>query len=172
MNKVIRVTDDNVTIISDEYGVITVNKTDNNNDEVNYLMVHDEVEVYHDYENNEYIVINKLNDGDFIIEEEVDNSSDTDWLDRMFRDLEEEENKVNRDYLKMSMPGYVNKWLFILIAVFLGAFGVQKFYMGKIWTGILMLALSWTPIPAIVAIIDIIRALFKPQDENGNIYMR
>lgn len=172
MNKVIRVTDEDVTIISDEYGVITVNKTDNNNDEVNYLMVHDEVEVYHDYENNEYIVINKLNDGDFIIEEEADNSSDMDRLNRMFSELEEDEDKINRDYLKMTMPGYVNKWLFILIAVFLGALGGQKFYIGKIWSGILMLALSWTPIPAIVATIDVIRALMKPQDENGNIYMR
>lgn len=42
-----------------------------------------------------------------------------------------------------------------LLAFFLGAFGIHRFYMGKITSGIFMLLFFWTGIPAIVAIIDL-----------------
>lgn len=46
-----------------------------------------------------------------------------------------------------------------LLAFFLGAFGIHRFYMGKITSGIFMLLFFWTGIPAIVAIIDLILIL-------------
>lgn len=46
-----------------------------------------------------------------------------------------------------------------LLAFFLGAFGIHRFYMGKTISGIFMLLFFWTGIPTIVAIIDLIMIL-------------
>ena len=46
-----------------------------------------------------------------------------------------------------------------LLAFFLGAFDIHRFYMGKITSGIFMLLFFWTGIPAIVAIINLIMIL-------------
>lgn len=45
----------------------------------------------------------------------------------------------------------------------------HKFYAGKISSGILYLIFVWTFIPAFVALIELIVALLKPADANGNI---
>ena len=45
----------------------------------------------------------------------------------------------------------------ILLALFLGGLGVHRFYLNKIGQGILSLLFCWTLIPALIAIIDIIR---------------
>ncbi len=52
-----------------------------------------------------------------------------------------------------------NKTVAILLAIFLGTFGAHKFYLGKIKSGIFCLLFSWTFIPLIIAIIDIIKIL-------------
>jgi TM2 domain-containing membrane protein YozV len=44
----------------------------------------------------------------------------------------------------------------ILLAFFLGGFGIHKFYQRKITLGIIYLLFSWTLIPAIVAFIEFI----------------
>lgn len=41
-----------------------------------------------------------------------------------------------------------------LLGIFLGAFGIHKFYMGKIGMGILYIVFCWTYIPAIVGFIE------------------
>ncbi len=41
-----------------------------------------------------------------------------------------------------------------LLAIFLGAFGVHKFYLGKFLQGILYLIFFWTYIPAILGFIE------------------
>jgi TM2 domain-containing membrane protein YozV len=41
-----------------------------------------------------------------------------------------------------------------LLAFFLGAFGLHKFYLGKVFQGLLYLLLSWTGIPLIIAWIE------------------
>jgi len=43
-----------------------------------------------------------------------------------------------------------------LLAFFLGAFGVHKFYLGRIGVGFLYLIFFWTFIPAIIAFIEFI----------------
>ena len=44
----------------------------------------------------------------------------------------------------------------ILLAFFLGGFGVHKFYLGRIGAGVLYLLFFWTFIPAIIAFIEMI----------------
>lgn len=63
----------------------------------------------------------------------------------------------------------VNKIAYILLALFLGGVGGHKFYAGKIGAGILYLVFCWTFIPAIIALIEMIIAITKPSDANGNI---
>ena len=63
----------------------------------------------------------------------------------------------------------VNKVIYILLAVFLGSFGIHKFYAGKSFQGIMHILFCWTAIPHILAIISAILTLFRPADENGNI---
>lgn len=65
----------------------------------------------------------------------------------------------------------VNKVIYILLAVFLGSFGIHKFYAGKTMQGILHILFCWTTIPHVLAIISAILTLFKPADENGNVTM-
>ncbi|HDB5454717.1 TPA: TM2 domain-containing protein [Staphylococcus aureus] len=73
----------------------------------------------------------------------------------------------------------VNKVIYILLALFLGSFGIHKFYAGKnmqgilhlifCWTGIPHLIFCWTGIPHILAIISAVITVFKPADEQGNV---
>lgn len=54
-----------------------------------------------------------------------------------------------------SLGGISNRRLAAAIfAIFLGAFGVHKFYLGKIGQGILYLVFFWTVIPAIVGFVE------------------
>ncbi|BBG30716.1 MULTISPECIES: TM2 domain-containing protein [Zymobacter] len=41
-----------------------------------------------------------------------------------------------------------------ILAIFLGAFGIHRFYLGNIGLGILYLLFFWTGIPGIVAFIE------------------
>ncbi|RKZ11031.1 hypothetical protein DRQ25_00800 [Candidatus Fermentibacteria bacterium] len=50
-----------------------------------------------------------------------------------------------------------NKTVAMLLALFLGAFGVQRFYVGQIGIGVLLCVFFWTGIPSVIAIVDIIR---------------
>lgn len=47
-----------------------------------------------------------------------------------------------------------NKILAGLFGIFLGGFGIHKFYLGKIGQGILYLIFSWTLIPSFVGFIE------------------
>lgn len=64
----------------------------------------------------------------------------------------------------------VNKIIYIVLALFLGSFGVHRFYAGKNGSGFLHLIFFWTGIPHIIAIISAIYTLlFRPVDEHGQI---
>lgn len=52
-----------------------------------------------------------------------------------------------------------NKAVAALLAFFLGAFGIHKFYLGYNFAGILYLIFSWTFIPSILALFDFIGLL-------------
>ena len=63
----------------------------------------------------------------------------------------------------------VHKVAYILLAIFLGSFGIHKFYAGRTGIGILYLLFCWSGVPAIIGIIEGIVACFKTADVNGNI---
>src|SRR5208283_3486523 len=49
----------------------------------------------------------------------------------------------------------------ILLAIFLGGFGIHKFYLNKPGQGVLYLLFCWTFIPAIAGLIEAIVDLFS-----------
>ena len=65
----------------------------------------------------------------------------------------------------------VSKGIYIMLALFLGGAGVHKFYAGKWMMGILYLLFSWTYIPLIISLFEVIIAMLKPSDEYGRIYV-
>lgn len=46
-----------------------------------------------------------------------------------------------------------NRYIAAILAFFLGGLGVHKFYLGK-WTGIFYLALCWTYVPSLIALVE------------------
>lgn len=56
-----------------------------------------------------------------------------------------------------------NRFVALLFALFLGSFGLHKFYLGHILGGIMYLIFSWTGIPTILSFIDVI--LLATMDE-------
>jgi len=57
-----------------------------------------------------------------------------------------------------------SKGLAGLLALFLGGFGIHKFYLGRTGMGILYLLLCWTFVPAIVALVEAIRLFTMSED--------
>nr|OUZ34910.1 hypothetical protein A5889_000385 [Enterococcus sp. 9D6_DIV0238] len=84
-------------------------------------------------------------------------------------------NIVNENNNTQSVGGYVqqgrvvNKWIYFILAFFLGWIGAHKFYSGFSGKGIMYLVFSWTGIPALIAFFTAIMTLLKPADQNGNI---
>lgn len=69
--------------------------------------------------------------------------------------------------LSATAPNGKSKIAAALLAFFLGAFGVHKFYLGQVGLGILYLVFFWTFIPAIIAFIEFI-ILLTMSDETFN----
>lgn len=57
------------------------------------------------------------------------------------------------------------KGVAILLAFFLGGFGVHKFYLGRTGAGLMYLFFCWTLIPAFLAIVDVFLLAFMPKHE-------
>ncbi len=70
------------------------------------------------------------------------------------------------DYIK------VNKIIYILLAFFLGSFGIHKFYEGKNVKGVIYLLLCWTFIPGILGVIEAIFMALRPADSNGLVQVK
>lgn len=65
----------------------------------------------------------------------------------------------------------VSKGLYIALCLFLGGLGIHKFYAGKWGQGLLYVVFCWTYIPAVIALIDLVVAIFKRSDNYGQIYV-
>lgn len=63
----------------------------------------------------------------------------------------------------------VNRKKYLLLALFTGWFGGHRFYARQWLIGILYLALSWTGFAFAMTVIDLMVAIPKEVDENGNI---
>ena len=63
----------------------------------------------------------------------------------------------------------ISKGVYIGLCLFLGGIGAHKFYAGKWFQGLLYLAFCWTGIPVVIALIDLLVAMFKRSDVNGEI---
>lgn len=57
------------------------------------------------------------------------------------------------------------RFVFSLIAIFLGELGIQEFLLGNTLRGILGIVFCWTGIPYIIAIIQTVKALCSGSDE-------
>lgn len=57
-----------------------------------------------------------------------------------------------------------------ILALFLGAIGVHKFYLGRIGAGVLYLVFSFTFIPAVLGLIDFFVLALMDQDEFNRRY--
>ena len=64
---------------------------------------------------------------------------------------------------------FVHKGLYLVICLFLGGAGIHKFYAGKWFMGLLYLAFCWTGIPVVLALFDLLGAMFKRTNEHGEI---
>lgn len=53
----------------------------------------------------------------------------------------------------------------VLLALFLGGFGIHKFYLNQIFLGIVYLLFCWTFIPAIISFFEAIILLFMNETE-------
>lgn len=62
-------------------------------------------------------------------------------------------NQTINDGVYPSWP-IKNKIVAGLLAIFLGGFGIHKFYLGKVGQGLIYLLFCWTGIPAIIAFIE------------------
>ena len=63
----------------------------------------------------------------------------------------------------------VSKGVYIGLCLLLGGIGAHHFYAGKWFRGLLYLGFSWTGIPVVIALIDLVIAMFKRSDINGEI---
>ncbi len=52
----------------------------------------------------------------------------------------------------------------VVLALFLGGFGIHRFYLGESGKGIMYLIFCWTFIPAIIAVIDFISLLLMSEE--------
>ena len=63
----------------------------------------------------------------------------------------------------------VKKGVYIGLCLLLGGAGLHKFYAGKWIQGLLYLALSWTGVSVVLALLDLLVAIFKRTNEYGEI---
>ncbi len=118
--------------------------------------LHDEVDIYPD---GETFIVTKKKVSDSSIEDKININ--------IVNDNTQQQSNNNNVYAATGKV--VNKVVYILLAIFLGTFGIHKFYARKFSTGLWYLAFCWTGIPWLVSIIEGIVAIFKPADSNGNI---
>ena len=52
-----------------------------------------------------------------------------------------------------------------ILGILLGGMGIHKFYLGKVWQGIIYLVLCWTVIPTVLGIIEGVLYLLMSDEE-------
>ena len=72
---------------------------------------------------------------------------------------------LNPLMLGQNTPSGRNRIAAALFAIFLGGFGVHKFYLGKVGQGVIYLLFCWTFIPTIIGFVEGIIYLTKSDYE-------
>lgn len=79
---------------------------------------------------------------------------------------ETKKTAVKKETLKVKK---VNKILYLVLTLLFGTFGINKFYAGKIKSGVLSLVFCWTLIPTVLSIAEFITLLTEKSDKDGKI---
>lgn len=74
-----------------------------------------------------------------------------------------------RQAYQTGSPGK-NRIAAALLALFVGGFGIHRFYLGNIGMGFLYLLFCWTFIPSLIAFIEFIMFLVMSDDEFNRRY--
>ncbi len=82
---------------------------------------------------------------------------------------EEEKTKPVKKVTSKPAEKKVNKAVYATLTILLGTIGINKFYAGKVKSGILSILFCWTGIPTILSIAEFITVLTEKKDKNGNI---
>lgn len=157
MAKIIEINEDVVLIGEENGGIKEVRISD-----INFTpALGDEVEVY---SSENKIVITKKEK----IKLEKENSSNSGININLSNNQSNNQPSAQPVYI-IDNKKVVNKLVYCLLAFFLGGLGVHRLYAGKITSGIFFILFCWTFIPAFIAFIDFLIAIFKSSDANGNI---
>ena len=65
----------------------------------------------------------------------------------------------------------VSKGIYIALCLILGGIGAHKFYAGKWFQGLIYLALCGTGLSVVLALFDLLGAMFKRTNEYGEIWV-
>ena len=63
----------------------------------------------------------------------------------------------------------VSKGMYVALCFFAGGAGFHKFYAGKWFQGLLYVALLWVGVSPVLALLDLLVAIFKRTNEYGEI---
>lgn len=159
MAKVIAINKETVTIGLDDGSMMDVLP-----DEINFRpYIGDEVEIYRSNDMERVIVTRKNETPRYRTEGQYQYRQKTTYVNDDYNDY--------RNPYEVKRPGkYVNKYLYLGLALFFGYFGAHHFYAGNWKKGVLYLLFYWTTVPVFLSFFDFFKVLFMPS-KNGVLFI-